>query len=94
MGHPDFRAGGKAFATLPDARHVLVKLHHEQQERLIRSDPSRFAPAAGGLGHLGWTTLSLADADESVLLTTLTMAWRNVAPKSAIFRLSGNTRVS
>lgn len=94
MGHPDFRAGGKAFATLPDPQHVLVKLHHEQQERLVRSDPAHFAPASGGLGHLGWTALSLAAADEAALKTALQMAWRNVAPKSALFRLGGHTRVS
>jgi hypothetical protein len=94
MGQPDFRAGGKAFATLPDPKRVMVRLHHEQQERLVRSDPARFAPAEDGLGHLGWTALSLAAADEAALETTLKMAWRNVAPKSAIFRLAGNTRVS
>jgi hypothetical protein len=94
MGHPDFRSGGKVFATLPDPQQVVVKLHHEQQERLVRSDPARFAPATGGLGHLGWTALSLAAADEAALVTALKMAWRNVAPKSAIFKLGGNARVS
>ena len=33
MGHPDFRVGGKIFATLgyPDARWAMVKLTPEQQ---------------------------------------------------------------
>jgi len=34
MGHPDFRVGGKIFATLgsPDGETAMVSLHPEQQE--------------------------------------------------------------
>jgi hypothetical protein len=94
MGHPDFRSGGKIFASLPDAERVMVKLHHEQQERLVRADPVHFAPAAGSWGHTGWTALALATADEAALRAALKMAWRNVAPKSAIFRLDGTARLA
>ncbi|CUU42423.1 hypothetical protein BVIRIDIS_14350 [Blastochloris viridis] len=66
---------------------MVLRLHHAQQERLVRIDPARFAPATGGFGQLGWTSLSLAGADEAALQEALKMAWRNVAPKSAIFRL-------
>jgi hypothetical protein len=51
MGHPDFRVGGKIFATLGypnDTRAVLVLLPDEQKE-VISQHPkcSNLCPAAG-----------------------------------------------
>jgi hypothetical protein len=50
MGHPDFRVGGKVFASLgyPDARWAMVKLNPEQQVKLVDANPEVFAPVAGG----------------------------------------------
>jgi len=40
MGHPDFRVGGKIFATIsPDDTCGMVKLTLEQQHDFVRSDP-------------------------------------------------------
>ena len=48
MGHPDFRVGGRIFATLgsPDSSHGMVKLKPDQQalfEKLNKAKyPARF----------------------------------------------------
>lgn len=41
MGHPDFRVGGKIFATLspPGQGWAMVKLTPEQQESFVRAEP-------------------------------------------------------
>ena len=49
MGHPDFRVGGKIFATLgyPGRGWGMVKLTSEQQELFVRSQPKAFVPVKG-----------------------------------------------
>ena len=49
INHPDFRVGGKVFATLgyPDEKFGMVKLPQEQQESLVRTYPNAFAPVKG-----------------------------------------------
>ena len=45
MDHPDFRVGGKIFATLSSAASGalgMVKLKPEQQEMLTTAEPDRF----------------------------------------------------
>jgi hypothetical protein len=82
IGHPDFRVGGKIFATLGDADPSwgVVKLAPEDQEmRLSESDV--FVPAAGAWGRRGWTRVNLKAADETTLRSALLAAWRTVAPK-------------
>jgi len=83
MNHPDFRVGGKIFATLgyPDAEHGMVVLPPEEQARLIKSHPKMFAPAKGAWGKRGSTTVRLAAVNASALRSTLEIAWRNKAPK-------------
>ena len=51
-GHPDFRAGGKVFATMgyPDTDWAMVKLTPEQQEMLVAAEPAMFGPVKGDLG--------------------------------------------
>jgi hypothetical protein len=45
MGHPDFRVGGKIFATLgPDEAWGMVKLNPEQQTVFVRTEPDVFQP--------------------------------------------------
>lgn len=82
-GHPDFRVGGKVFASLgvPDEAWAMVRLTAEQQDVLVHSEPQVFAPAAGAWGRRGYTHLRLSAADRATLLGALTMAWRNTAPK-------------
>ena len=44
MGHPDFRANGKIFATLhPDLNWGMVKLTPDQQQRFVCENPATFA---------------------------------------------------
>lgn len=83
MGHPDFRVGGRIFATLgyPDASFGMVKLTSEQQELFLRVAPEVFAPAKGAWGRRGSTTVRLARASVATLHDALAFAWRNVAPK-------------
>ena len=82
MDHPDFRVGGKIFATLwPDKGRAVVKLTPEQQDVLVEAEPFVFAPAAGAWGRRGWTTMELDASDEGTLRSALLAAWKTVAPK-------------
>ena len=49
MGHPDFRVGGKIFATLgyPNAGFGVVMLSPQDQDLIVRDFPKTFAPVAG-----------------------------------------------
>ena len=82
MGHPDFRVGGKIFATLgyPDERWAMVKLTPEQQEAFVAADPVAFAPVKGGWGRRGATNVLLGKAKVAGVRTALMAGWRNVAP--------------
>jgi len=77
--HPDFRVGGKIFATLfyPDKRWGMVKLTPEQQHDLMHDAPEVFTPAAGAWGRQGCTCVRLRAATNAVLLPALEAAWRN-----------------
>ena len=80
MGHPDFRANGKIFATLyPDGESGMVKLTPEQQEEFVRADSAAFTPASGAWGRQGCTTVRLAAIDKDKLGEAMTLAWRNTA---------------
>lgn len=95
MDHPDFRVGGKIFATLwPVKGRVVVKLTPEEQALRVAAEPDVFAPAAGAWGRRGWTNLDLAACDEAALRSALVAAWRTVAPRRdvALSRPSRPTR--
>jgi hypothetical protein len=94
MGHPDFRVGGKIFATLghPDDRHGMVKLSPDQQADCVESDPASFAPAAGAWGRGGSTTVRLKSADTELLRKALAAAWRRAAPKGLGEGTAGSKR--
>jgi len=81
MGHPDFRVGGKIFATLWKDGGVVL-LSPEQQALLLKSNPGVFAPAAGGWGRKGSTTVNFQAGDEASVRRALSMAWENRAPKA------------
>jgi hypothetical protein len=85
QGHADFRVGKRIFATLgyPDEAWGMVKLTPEQQSVLVDAEPEIFRPVPGGWGKQGNTNVRLAKADPTTLLSALTMAWQNIAPKSA-----------
>lgn len=79
MGHPDFRIGGRIFATLgvPGRGWGMVKLTPEQQELFVRSQPKAFKPVNGAWGRSGATNVALPTARKSAVREALTMAWEN-----------------
>ncbi|MEO5898196.1 MAG: MmcQ/YjbR family DNA-binding protein [Vicinamibacterales bacterium] len=80
MGHPDFRVGGRIFATLHgDNLHGMVKLSPEQQRELIDSHGDTFAPESGAWGRQGCTAVHLEQVDEDTLGEAITLAWQNTA---------------
>jgi hypothetical protein len=80
MDHPDFRAGGRIFATLhPDSRHGMVKLSPEQQREFIERHGDAFAPESGAWGRQGCTAVDLERVDEETLGEAITLAWQNAA---------------
>jgi hypothetical protein len=82
MDHPDFRVGGKIFATLgPNADWGMVKLTPAQQATFVRTEPPVFAPFNGAWGKRGCTRVDLASADDASVRQALITAWRNTAPK-------------
>jgi YjbR len=82
MGHPDFRANGKIFATLyPDGKQGMVKLTPEQQHDFMREHSRMFVPAPGAWGRGGATMVQFAEADEEVVGEAVTLAWKNVMAK-------------
>jgi hypothetical protein len=83
MGHPDFRANGKIFATLHSGdRFGMVKLTLQQQETFIAQHPAMFSPEAGAWGRQGCTRVRLEAADEESVGEAMTLAWQNVRQKS------------
>ena len=78
MGHPDFRVGGRIFATLnADETTAMVKLPVDQQPRFIQTHAA-FRPASGAWGLQGATLIDLASADEEAVGEAATIAWQNV----------------
>jgi len=88
MGHPDFRAHGRIFATLqPGLKLGMVKLTPAQQQEFVRREPDVFAPVKGAWGLQGCTTVVLSAAQDEILGEAMTLAWQNSAaaakPKTA-----------
>jgi hypothetical protein len=85
MNHPDFRVGGKIFATLgPGEKWGMVKLTRDQQASFLQAAPSAFEPASGAWGRRGATIVLLREAKKSLVKEALAVAWRNTAPPKII----------
>jgi len=83
MGHPDFRANGKIFATLHgDKKFGMVKLTPEQQQDFIGEHPEMFVPESGAWGRSGCTHVILNKAAEDVVGEAMTLAWQNTKNKA------------
>ncbi len=90
MGHPDFRVGGKIFATLmPEKGWAMVKLTPEEQEAFMQIAPKVFSPVNGAWGRQGATRVHLKSATKTLARDSLTAAWRFRAPKSLVAPLDG-----
>src|SRR5712691_327414 len=85
MGAPDFRVGGRIFATLASERQGYgnLMLTPELQADSVGELPDVFLPIAGGWGRMGMTHIRLAVASEDVLTGALRAAWRLRIEKNA-----------
>ena len=83
MDHPDFRTGGKIFATLgyPDEQWGMVKLTPEQQADFVGKAPMFFQPVTGGWGRGGATNVQLPAARVAPVREALAVAWGNLKAK-------------
>jgi hypothetical protein len=88
MHHPDFRVGGRIFATLgyPNEDSAMVKLSPDEQKEVVRTNPAVFTTVKGAWGRQGATNINLPAATIGIVHEALTAAWRNTATK----RLSKN----
>lgn len=85
MGQPDFRVGGRIFATLASAHQGYgnLMLTPEQQAAFVEELPEVFVPIAGGWGRMGMTHIRLAAASKDVLVGALRTAWKLRLEKNA-----------
>jgi hypothetical protein len=85
MGHPDFRVGGKIFATLhaPETGRGMVALLPEQQELAMEAEPAAFSPAAGAWGRGGSTLVELEKVSDAWLERAMRWAWEKRARAKA-----------
>ncbi len=85
MGAPDFRVGGRIFATLASEKQGYgnLKLTPEQQAEFVQELPEVFLPIHGGWGRMGMTHIRLAKANEDVLTGALRAAWKLRVEKNA-----------
>lgn len=82
MGTPDFRVGGKIFAT---ARHTearcMLKLPLHIQEAMVENQPDVFSLPPAGWAKNGATYADTDKIDPDLLRDLLDLAWRQTAPK-------------
>jgi hypothetical protein len=85
MGQPDFRVGGRIFATLASESkgYGNLMLTPEQQQEFVAEQPDLFIPVAGGWGRMGATHIRLAAANEDMLAGALRTAWKLRLEKNA-----------
>ena len=85
MGSPDFRVGGRIFATLASQGQGYgnLMLTLEQQREFVQELPEVFLPIPGGWGRMGMTHIRLAQANEDVLTGALRAAWMLRVEKNA-----------
>jgi hypothetical protein len=85
MGAPDFRVGGRIFATLASQSQGYgnLMLNLGQQAAFVEELPEVFVPIAGGWGRMGMTHIRLAAANEDVLAGALRTAWKLRIEKNA-----------
>lgn len=79
MGHPDFRANGRVFASLHSGdRFGMVKLAPEEQAVLLRDHPESFEPSAGAWGRQGCTNVVLATANRPAVRAAVKLAFTGI----------------
>lgn len=76
MGHADFRAGGRIFATLgaPTNAWGMIKVGPDDQALLLSAHPKAFQAAAGAWGRAGCTMVRLEAAPKAVIKDAMSVA--------------------
>jgi hypothetical protein len=90
MGAPDFRIGGRIFATLAaqGQGYGNLMLIPEQQAVFVEELPAVFLPVPGGWGRMGATHIRLSAATEDVLAGALHTAWKLRRNKNSSSKLN------
>lgn len=85
MGNPDFRVGGRIFATLAAQKQGYgnLMLTPEQQAMFVEETPDIFIPIPGGWGKMGATHIKLSAANADLLYGALQTAWKLRLEKNA-----------
>ena len=85
MSAPDFRVGGRIFATLAaqSKGYGNLMLNPAQQAEFVAELPEVFLPVAGGWGRMGITHVVLAKANRDLLEGALRAAWKLRVDKNA-----------
>ena len=85
MGSPDFRVGGRIFATLAAEAQGYgnLMLSPEVQHDFVTEQPNVFLPVAGGWGKMGATHVRLLNVNDDALRGALEVAWRLRCEKNA-----------
>src|SRR5438552_13315616 len=83
MGHPDFRVGGRIFATLgyQNERRGVLLLSPEEQQEMISQHPKMFEPVPGGWGRRGSTQVDLTRIMWLILEAVNRMSLYRIASK-------------
>ena len=84
MEHPDFRVGGRVFASLgyPDENWGMVILPVEEQARVCNEEPEVFVPAKGAWGRAGSTQVNLKQAKKGGVKSALKAAYEERVAKN------------
>jgi hypothetical protein len=77
MGHPDFRVGGRIFASLgyPRTGWAMVGLSPDDQDILVKLHPRAFIPVKGKWGEQGATNVVLRYATTAMVAGALSAAY-------------------
>jgi len=79
MGHPDFRAANRIFASLrADGSLGMIKLSPEQQVVFLKDHPAMFQPSPGAWGRGGCTDVVLPKATARPVRAAMQLAYELV----------------
>jgi len=83
MNHPDFRVGGKIFATLayPNKEYGMVALPPSEQGFFTSAEPKAFMPVKGKWGQQGATSVLLKAVKKTSLKKAMEAAWKKAKEK-------------
>ncbi len=72
--HPDFRVGGRIFATLhPDGVRAVIRLERDEAEALVRDAPAIYG-LSGASARRAWLGVRLGAADPAAVADLLERA--------------------